>query len=233
MNNLNGDEIVLKIKYFVSQYWLNILCVLIAIVSVVGSLVYVNLNKSEPCVCEECPVIEEETKETVASSIRVDIKGAVKNPGVYELAENSVVMDAINLAGGLKSTGVTTNINLSKKLTDEMVIYVFTKTEIKEQELSNQVVCEVPKCDCETVNITADGSNTNTTNNPSSTLEKVSINTAGLETLMTLDGVGESKAKAIIDYRTQNGGFKTLDEIKNVSGIGDSAYEKIKDKIKL
>lgn len=182
---------------------------------------------------EESIEIVEQKKTTV----KVDIKGAVKKPGVYELNIGSTVNDAIGLAGGLSSSGVTSNINLSKKVFDEMVVYVFTKSELKELKSSNQVVCEIPKCECETIKIeecTTNNSTSNKTENPNaSSSKKVSINNASLEELTALDGIGESKAKAIIEYRTANGPFKKVEDITNVSGIGASVYEKIKDNIEL
>lgn len=167
--------------------------------------------------------------------VKVDVKGAVKKPGVYELEIGSIVDDAIKLAGGVTSKGVTTNINLSRRVSDEMVVYVFTKNELEKSESANEVVCEVPKCDCETITIEECPNSNSNNNNSSSTnaTKKVSINKATLEELMTLNGVGESKAKAIIEYRNENGPFKTLEDIINVSGIGSSVYEKIKDSIEL
>ena len=226
-----------KIKNFLINNLITIIFGAVAIVSIACSVIYVSLNKCEPC--ESCTIaFQEENIEEVESisTFKVDVKGAVKKPGVYELEANSTVNDAITLAGGLTSSGVTTNINLSKKLTDEMVIYVFTKTELKERESNNEVVCEIPKCECEEITICDDVTDSTTSQNTNSNKEtstKVSINTATLEELMTLDGIGETKAKSIIEYREQNGNFEKLEDIKNVSGIGDAAYEKIKDSITL
>lgn len=232
-----------RIKEFALKNIVTIVAIAVSIISVVGSGVFLYMNQCEPCVeCEEINteiLAIESPDEIVEARVKVDVKGAVKKPGVYELAENSTVNDAIILAGGLISSGVTTNINLSKKLSDEMVIYVFTKKELEEKETSNKLVCEIPKCECEEVKacdtvVDNTQSNDNTTNSTeSNTKSKVSINTGTLEELMTLDGVGESKAKSIIDYRTTNGLFQNMEDIKNVSGIGDAAYEKIKDQIKL
>lgn len=155
----------------------------------------------------------------------IDIKGSVKKPGVYEFKENDRVIDAIELAGGLKPNANTNNINLSKKLESEMVIYIYSNKEIQNgtkalncDTVCNTEVIEINNC------IEKDTNETNSTN-------KVNINTASLEELQTLSGIGESKAKNIIEYRTTNGNFKNIEEIKNISGIGDALYEKIKDKI--
>lgn len=178
-----------------------------------------------------------ETKEEI-KKVMVDIKGAVNNPGVFEMNDSDRVIDVIKKAGGLKENADTTLINLSKKVTDEMVITIYTKEEMKEKDQ------ECPPCECPETNDacvsdaqTADTdkesaenktSNDNVSKSPTG---KISINTASLEELQTLDGIGETKAKAIIGYRETNGAFKNIEEIKNVSGIGDATYEKIKDDI--
>lgn len=170
--------------------------------------------------------------------VRVDVKGAVKNPGVYELENNARVIDAINLAGGLKSSASTKYLNLSKKVTDEMIIYVYTTTQVKNMNVGEIVKeeCSCPLIDCSSCAganiIVNDTSISDSTNNEVSS-EKISINNGTKEELMTLSGIGESKALAIIEYRTSNGGFTKIEDIMNVSGIGESAYSKIKDYITL
>lgn len=212
---------------------------------------YVTEIDSNDIAINEKEVVSEkiENVEPVLKMFRVDIKGAVKNPGVYELVEGSIINNVIELAGGLKSTANTKYLNLSKKITDEMVINVFTSSEIKKMT-EEEVKVIVEECICDTEEtIQCDGSSIievgdktedkNEVNNNDSSEEnmgsenntKININTASLEELMTLNGVGEAKAKAIIEYRNTSGGFKTLEEIKNVSGIGDAAYNKIKDNI--
>ncbi len=229
----------------VKKNWIALISIAFGIVSIAGSVLYVAYFK-------DCPVCEEQEnavclkddstlnkEEIVFATVKVDVKGAVKTPGVYELKNGSTIQDAIKIAGGITSKGTTTNVNLSKKLTDEMVIYIFTKDEIKKAEANNQLVCEVPKCECETITVNecidkTNGSNQQTekpTNSSDTENKLVSINTATLEELSTLDGIGQSKAKAINEYRSQNGLFKSIEEIKNVSGIGDALFEKIKEKI--
>ena len=171
-------------------------------------------------------------------TIMVDIKGAVKNPGVFEMHSESRVIDVLKKAGGLTSDADTSMINLSKKVKDEMVITIYTKAEMQESEK------ECPPCECPEINnacitdndaeVSKDNSTSDKTSSstPSKKISgKISINTASLEELQTLDGIGETKAKAIIGYRETNGKFKSIEEIQNVSGIGESTYEKIKDDI--
>jgi competence protein ComEA len=173
------------------------------------------------------------------SVIKVDIKGAVNNPGVYELEENSRVNDAIAISGGLSANADTSIINLSKVLTDQMVIIIYTKKEVQEMKKATTTVSVEKECVCPILENDACIENTNndtktdtnTKNNELSTTSKISLNTSTLEELTSLSGIGESKAKAIIEYREKNSGFKSIEEIKNVSGIGESVYEKIKDNI--
>lgn len=165
----------------------------------------------------------EEPKVTEAKeTIRVDVKGMVKKAGVYELAKDSIVNDAIKKAGGLTSKADTTNVNLSKSLTNEMVIYIPKKEEVTKSVVNDALVDKSNSVGFE------DSPSSNETTN---TTTKVNINTATLKDLITLNGIGESKAQAILEYRTKNGNFKTLEDLKKVSGIGEAAYEKIKDNI--
>lgn len=173
------------------------------------------------------------------SEIVVDVKGAVVNPGVYKLNSDSRIGDAISLAGGLKSNASTKYLNLSKKITDEMVIYVYTTTQIKNMNIVSQVQEE---CSCSTSDISScaganvitsgdDSNNESVSDNNEN--NKVSINKGSKEELMTISGIGESKALAIIEYRNTNNGFNNLEDIMNVSGIGEALYNKIKDYITL
>lgn len=185
--------------------------------------------------------LEKEEKEEI-KTIKVDVKGEVNNPGVYELQDGSRVNDAIEISGGLTKKADTTLLNLSKNLEDEMVIIVYNKDKIeqlrKDLTTTQTVIKYIEKeCVCpDTINDAcmkkAETKETNNTSEPTSD-NKISINTASLEELQTLPGIGESKAKAIIEYRKTNGGFKEIEEIKNISGIGDATFEKFKDHITL
>lgn len=183
----------------------------------------------------EEPIIQEEKKK-----IKVDIKGAVNNPGVYEVLENSRVSDAINVSGGLTKDADTSTINLSKIIFDEMVIIIYTKDEIAEMLKGDTSIKYIEKeCICPKLENDAciedkieNVPNNNLNNDSSSSNNKVSLNKASLDELMTLDGIGEKKAQAIIDYRNKNG-FKSIEEIMEVDGIGSTTYEKIKDRLTL
>ena len=164
------------------------------------------------------------TEKVVQNKIFVDVKGAVNKPGVYEFNEGEKVIDAIKKAEGLTKSAVTSNINLSKKLTNEMVIYVFNKKEIVSITTTNKIACN-----CETIEVNKCIDKNNTSDNSGN--NKININTATLDELLTLKGIGQSKAEAIIKYREENGNFNSIEDIQKVSGLGGTIYSKIKDYI--
>lgn len=179
---------------------------------------------------EEPPKEEEQTEEKPAYTWRIDIKGAVANPGVYEVGEETRIYEAIAMAGGLIDSATTENINLSKKVSDEMVIYIFTKEEYQTKTtcvVENDSPAEISRELNEKTSVIEKSSETARKD------KKVSLNSANKEELMTLTGIGEAKAESIINYRTEKGGFQNIEELKNVTGIGESLYEKIKEHITL
>ena len=138
--------------------------------------------------------------------ITVDVKGAVKAPGIYDLPVGSRVNDAVQKAGGLTEQADSKSLNLAQKVSDEVLVYVPTKGE----ELASQQA----------------GSGA-----PYSTSKekKVNLNKASLEELKQVKGLGGKRAQDIIDHRETNGKFKSVDELKKVSGIGAKTIEKLKD----
>lgn len=145
--------------------------------------------------------VEEGLQDTL---LIVDVKGAVKNPGVYEATEGDRVNDIIKKAGGMLDKGEKNGVNLAMKVADEMIIYV-------------------PYIGEEDSIISESGNQTSL----SSDEGLININNASETELTELPGVGPSKAAAIIEYREQNGGFSTKEDIKNISGIGEKTYEKL------
>ncbi|MXQ50072.1 hypothetical protein GQ671_02000 [Salinicoccus hispanicus] len=147
---------------------------------------------------------EASIEETVAKgNIFVEVKGAVKNPGVFELPPDARVKNVLEMAQ-LEPEADLLTVNQSMKLVDELVIYV-------------------PKAGEEVAAIEAPGSREESTSGE----EMVNINTATMEELMTLNGIGEKKAQLFMDYREENGLFMKLEDIKNISGIGDKTYESL------
>ena len=195
-------------------------------------------NKNNDILCENNEDIDNNAEVALNNEIKkmyVDIKVAVKNPGVYQVNEENIINDVINLAGGLLDKAYVENINLSKKVQDELVIYVYTKDEIKKNNLQENQTCSsnnyiITECTENKVSIiTSNENNENNENNNSSVSSSlININIASIEELTTLPGIGESKAQNIINYREENGYFKTIDEIKNVNGIGEATFDQLK-----
>lgn len=205
----------------------------ILILIVTTSIVYINIRpKEKPKIKEEKIALKKEkkgTKEEAIEEYKVDIKGEVINPGIYTLKKYSRIIDCIELAGGLTENANTTVLNLSKKITDEMVIIVYSNAEVadfkKTKELEKQVQdsCIQKNEDSLKNDACIDDDSSNTS--------LISINTATEDELSSLSGIGPSKAKQIVEYRTTNGPFKTIEDIKQVPGIGDSIFAQIKDYI--
>ena len=152
---------------------------------------------------------EEENKETIV----VHVSGAVNKEGIVELEENSRIADAIEKSGGLKDDANMNEVNLAYKLEDGMKIYIPSNKDQEVQERSN--ISSVVE--------------SNVTNKKANS--KVNINTAPQEELDSLPGIGPSTALKIINYRKEHGKFSKVEELKNVSGIGDSKFNQLKDLI--
>ncbi len=148
------------------------------------------------------------------NEVVIDISGEVINPGVYRLIGDVRINDALIKAGGLKANAdrdwVSKNLNLAEKLVDGQKIYIPNEVESRKLKVESDGILGV------------------SVNN-----KIVRINSATIEQLDTLSGIGPSIAKKIIDYRTTNGGFKNIEELKLVSGIGDKLYEEIKNDVAL
>lgn len=171
---------------------------------------------------------------SIKKLVSVDIKGAVANPGVKKIEKGSTVNDLIIESGGLLESADTSTINLSKILEDEMVVIVYTKDEVNEMRSGSTSIKVIEKqCICPVLENDAciDNGFTNIENNTNQ-IDKVSLNNATKEELMTLSGIGSQKADAIIEYRN-NHKFTKIEDLINVKGIGQSTFEKIKDNLTL
>ena len=168
---------------------------------------------------EPIPVSEEKEKIIV-----VDIAGAVKNPGVVYLIEGSRVNDAVTEAGGLAENADTILVNLAAKLSDGDKVYI-PEEKKNEKSASSEPAGIITNI----ISNSADSSNSSGASGSGSSL--ININTADSEQLQALSGVGPATAQKIIDYRNKSGGFKKIEDIMKVSGIGAKTYEKLKDKI--
>ncbi len=230
-----------------------------------GYLLYENLNYTCDCsINNEISKVEE--KDEPKTNMFVEVKGAVQKPGVFAVKNDNIINDVIKLAGGFTKDAYTNNINLSRKVSDELVVYVYTNADMKKKNQVSETVCNCSSYDIsnctenkqsEIVSTTTDSSvsissssnssssssssnststsssNNNTNKNSTTNNQKkiININTATKAELTSLSGIGDAKAEDIINYRTQNGNFKSIDDIKNVKGIGDAIVAKIKDYI--
>ena len=209
--NIKKEDVVLFFRQNVKSIILAFVC---SLVLIIGGLFYFNKNKTEDYsgvsfsnISNETNNKDEKAEDKHDEKIFVDVKGAVKHPGVFETTKDKRVKDLIEEAGGLLDDADTATLNLSQKVKDQMVIYV-----LKHGEKPKQI---------------SDGGSS------SSNTDVININTANKEQLMKISGVGKTKAEAIISYREKNGDFKKKEDITKVHGIGKATFEKIKDKIEV
>ena len=178
---------------------------------------------------------ENKTEEYSDSTIIVHVEGAVNKPGVYELRINSRIADAIEKAEGVTQEAVTNEINLAYKLEDGMKIHIPTAQEYEEQKKQKEESNGTEDIQYITTNSGLNNESDKNSNN-SNIVEKnskVNINTATQTELETLPGIGPSTSAKIIEFREKNGKFKSIEDLKNVSGIGDVKFDNIKDKIEI
>ena len=163
-----------------------------------------------------------------AKTLVVHICGAVSAPGVYELPAGSRIIDAVEAGGGFLPEAEEACCNLAEEIVDGCQIYIMTKSEscADGQTEKKAGIQTSPDSDMQTTD-------RNVRSNSAPALENglVNLNTADVAALMTLPGIGESRAKAIISYREQHGAFAQIEDIMKISGIKQAAFSKIKDKI--
>ena len=203
-------EIIHKNKY--------IIITIICLITIVAIIVYnINQNNAESEYIEfnddfENNKVNQPIENIIIEKIKVHVSGEVLYPGVIEIEEGARIIDAINEAGGLTEEADITKVNLAYVLEDAMKIYIPNVNEKDNEE--QQIVSSESNI---------------STNKENKTI--VNINTASVEELQKISGVGSSIATKIVNYRKQNGKFSSVEDIRNVSGIGDSKYEQIKNYI--
>lgn len=231
-----------RVKNFLVDYKVNIILggLFIIIVLISNGVVYFSLFhqlNSKESIEYTSPIQEKIEDKTEIEKIRylVDIKGAVKNPGVYQISKGERVIDVLKKAGGLLENADTSVNNLSKYVMDEMVIVIYTKEEVAKfseiKELESQKLEECKNYNEAVINNSCIEVENTTDTTYDEIDKKISLNTASLELLMTLPGIGEAKARSIITYREKEGKFSKIEDIMDISGIGESIFEKIKDYI--
>ena len=163
---------------------------------------------------EDNTEIKELSSEEIIEYIFVHVCGAVQTAGVYQLQENDRLYMAIELAGGFTEEAAKEYHNLARIVEDGERIYILTKEELTQLSMKEQIEGELKNKE-----------------EIQKTNQIVNLNTANVEELMTLSGIGESKAKSIIEYRMKVGKFKSIEELMNISGIGEAMFEKVKNKV--
>ena len=200
------------------KYIISIILIMLIMMAIIIVKHNLNQNKYDLIIENDQEIINNEESEIIDNAMcTVDIKGAINKPGIYTIACNKYVNDVIKLAEGLMENADTSTINLAKKIADEMVIIIYTKEEINNnliKSIDNECVCPIIKNDAYVTNETSS--------------KLININKATIDELETLPGIGIAKAKTIVEYRNNFGNFKSIEDIKNVSGIGEKLYEKIK-----
>lgn len=210
------ERVILLFLSFISSHWRKSIFPIVAIAVVAAFLL---IPRGQANNGEQTPfpeLIEQEIEEVldeqpeIPTILVVDVKGAVRHPGVYTLAEGDRLIDAISAAGGYVPEADSSMLNHAMKLTDEFLIYVpLEGEEVQEGETSLAVgMTDKP---------TSEGT--------------VNINTADESQLMTIPGIGPAKAAAIINYRNDNGLFKAPESLMDVSGIGKKTFEKLEHQI--
>ena len=215
-----------------------IIIILIGIILIIAFLYYTYAKDENMILSEELEVtnttesteesenIAEEKQETIV----VHVSGAVNKEGIVELEENSRISDAIDKAEGLKENANTKNINLAFRLEDGMKIYIPTIKETAEEMAQENTNDKTQNYVTSSGGVVQEESSTSTSSEEQKT-GKININTATQTELETLPGIGPATSLKIVNYRKENGNFQSIEQIKEVSGIGNAKYENIKDLI--
>jgi len=188
---------------------------LAAAVAAAALFMYFSENEPPAGISGENEIVEaaeeepaEKEGEKLPEIILVDVKGAVKKPGVYQGEREERVVDIIERAGGLSENAEASQVNFAQRIEDEMVVYIPMKGEGEAGLISP---------------LTTEGQNNNS--------NKININKADATELQNIPGIGPAKAAAIIDYREKNGPFKEPEQLMEISGIGEKTFEKMKDTV--
>lgn len=195
-------KILNKLSYFIKN-------VSIVVLMIGAGIILTGCDDSKEIMINEETIEESHEYTENKNHIYVYLSGEVESPGVYKLENEARLYQAIELAGGMTKNAQKEYLNLAETVYDGQQIHILSKKEYKKsQEQDTDIV-----------------QNTDSDN------ALININTATPEELQSLSGVGETRAKAIIEYREKNGKFQTIEDIKNVSGIGDSTFENIQNDI--
>lgn len=213
-----------------------IICIIIVAIILIGKNIYDNtqnfssIGENQAIVNNTTNDEEQSEKNEEDGEIAVHITGAVKNAGVVKVKENSRIEDAIKAAGGLSDDADITNVNLAFQLEDGVKIKIPSVNDKEKEAIitDGSGIDEDSEIDVDTKKDTSSNSK-----NTGKSSGKVNINKASQSELETLNGVGPALASKIVEYREANGKFKSIDDLKNVTGIGDKKFESIKDNVEI
>lgn len=205
---------------------IKIICIIIIII--ISIIVYKLITKEEYIESSFETTMNQESLEISNKTIKDDINkiviyvtGAVNKEGIYEVDENSRIADAIEIAGGLTENANIKNINLAYTIEDGMKIHIPTINENQNLEQDDTENC-ITREDSSSADL-----------NKNSSAKKININTATQSELEKIPGVGSATAIKIMEYRKENGKFKSIEDIKNVNGIGESKFLKMQQYIEI
>lgn len=194
---------------------------MIVIAAVVGGYWIFNKNNNDALISNTNAVLTSSetgssltSTSTMKETIAIDIKGAVKRPGVYELKADDRVNEALKVAGGPLPNADLRQVNLAKQLTDQQMIYIPLQGESSAAPSSTEPSASNNESE-------SDGS------------AKVNLNTATKEQLCQITGIGDKKADLILQYRQEHGQFKSIDELKEINGFGEKTVTKLKDHLSI
>ena len=218
-----GDYVMQKILYHFKRIGGCLVCVTVLLLCGCADESDLEITSAQEVMSQEVVSQESMSQEPEVSAdvqeqetpqiLYVQVTGAVRSPGVYELPVGARVFEAVQKAGGMTDEAAAQSLNQAEEVSDGQMIVLYTTEEWNKMQEGNFAESAAGGAQSD------DG--------------RININTATLEQLCTISGIGRSRAQSIITYREQNGAFGSIEEIMKVSGIKEGLYEKIKDKIKI
>lgn len=223
------DKYIGKVKELIEEYKYQVIFGLLICVVLIGAYCFINQSTEETTASSlastkttSAKLNDKEKVQTTTTNqqheqIFVDVKGAVLNPGVYQATKSMRGTDLIKMAGGFNEHADRNQVNLAKKVTDQEILYIPVQGEISSNPATN-LGNPTDKSNGDS----KDGSDTKASG------DKINLNEADAAKMQTISGVGQKKAEKIIDYRNQNGPFKSVDDLKNVPGFGERTVANLK-----
>lgn len=224
------DKYIGKVKEAIEEYKFQIIFGLLICIVLTVAYCFINKNTEATATSEQTTQVQSKSngskeinqhavKSNQHEQIFVDVKGAVINPGVYQVSTNMRGTDLIKMAGGFNNYADRNHVNLAKKVTDQEILYIPIQGEVIGTPVTNLGSTE------------SSNNDDNAGLDSKSSGDKVNLNEADSTKIQTLNGIGQKKAEKIIDYRKQNGPFKSVDDLKNVPGFGERTVANLKPSV--